>query len=120
MFLAKKRCGRMKARVCANGRKQQETTSKEDALAPAMSIEAVVTSAVIDAFEEPNVATVAVPGTFMQADIGKVTHVNFEGKMAELPVKLDPKARRKCVKDENGKTVPFVALLKACFSGSCC
>ena len=31
MFLTKKRCGRIKARGCADGRKQRETTSKEEA-----------------------------------------------------------------------------------------
>uniref|UniRef100_UPI002596A4F3 hypothetical protein n=1 Tax=uncultured Marinobacter sp. TaxID=187379 RepID=UPI002596A4F3 len=31
MFLSKKRCGRVKARGCADGRKQRETTSKEEA-----------------------------------------------------------------------------------------
>jgi hypothetical protein len=34
MFLTKKRCGRIKARGCADGRKQRETTKKEDASAP--------------------------------------------------------------------------------------
>ncbi len=51
MFLTKKRCGRIKARGCADGRKQQETTNKEDASAPTVSIEAVMLSSTIDAFE---------------------------------------------------------------------
>ena len=34
MFLTKKRCGRIKARGCADCRKQRETTSKEEASAP--------------------------------------------------------------------------------------
>ena len=61
MFLTKKRCGRIKARGCADGRKQQETTRKEDASAPTVSIEAVMISAVIDALEERDVATVDIP-----------------------------------------------------------
>jgi hypothetical protein len=36
MFLTRKRCGRIKARGCADGRKQRETTSKEDASAPTL------------------------------------------------------------------------------------
>ena len=40
MFLTKKRCGRIKARGCADGRKQRKHTSKEDASAPTVSIEA--------------------------------------------------------------------------------
>jgi hypothetical protein len=113
MFLTKKRCGRTKARGCADGRKQRETTRKEDASAPTVSIEAVTISAVIDALEERDVATVDMPGAFMQADIDEVVHVKFEGKIAEMLVKLDPKLCRKHVKDENGKTVLHVELLKA-------
>jgi hypothetical protein len=113
MILTKKRCGRIKARGCADGRKQRATTRKEDASAPTVSIEAVMLSATIDAMEGRDVATVDIPGAFVQADMDEVVHVKFEGEMAEMLVKLDPKPCRKCVKDENGKTVVHVELLKA-------
>jgi hypothetical protein len=64
-------------------------------------------SATIDAMEERDVATVDIPGAFMQADIDEVVHVKFEGKIAEMLVKLDPQLYRKYVKDENGKSVSF-------------
>ena len=115
MFLTKKRCGRIKARGCADGRKQRETTKKEDAAAPTVAIESVMLSATIDAMEERDVATVDIPGAFMQADIDEVVHVRFEGKIAEMLVKMDPKLYRKYVKDENGKTVLYVELLKALY-----
>jgi hypothetical protein len=94
-------------------RKQRETTKKEDASAPTVSIEAVMLSAVIDVMEGRDVATVDIPGAFMQANIDEVVHVKFEGEMAEMLVKLDPQLCRKYVKDENGKTVLYVELLKA-------
>jgi hypothetical protein len=115
MFLSKKRCGRIKARGCADGRKQRLTTNKEDASAPTVSIEAVMLSATIDALEGRDVATVDIPGAFMQADIDEVVHVKFEGEMAEMLVKLDPKLYRKYVKNENGKSVLYVELLKALY-----
>ena len=62
-----------------------------------MSIEAVMISAVIDALEERDMATVDIPGAFMQADIDEVVHVKFEGEIAEmLLVKLDPKLSQIC------------------------
>jgi hypothetical protein len=88
MFLTKKRCGRIKARGCADGRKQRETTKKEDASAPTVAIESVLLSATIDAMEGRDVATVDIPGAFMQADIDEVVHVKFEGEIAEMLVKL--------------------------------
>jgi Reverse transcriptase (RNA-dependent DNA polymerase) len=115
MFLTKKRCGKIKARGCADGRKQRETINKEDASAPTISIEAVMLSATIDAMEGRDVATVDIPGAFMQADIDEVVHVKFEGELAEILVKLDPKLYRKYVTDENGKSVLYVELLKALY-----
>ena len=91
MFLTKKRCWRIDAHGCADGRKQRETTSKEDASAPTVSIEAVMISAVIDAMEGRDVATVDIPGAFMQADIDEVAHVKFEGEIAEIGSKIMPK-----------------------------
>jgi hypothetical protein len=115
MFLTQKRCGRIKARGCADGRKQRETTNKEDASAPTVSIEAVMLSSTIDAFEGRDVVTADIPGAFMQADIDEVVHVKFEGEIAEMLVRMDPALYRKYVKDENGKTVLYVELLKALY-----
>jgi hypothetical protein len=71
-------------------RKQRATTNKEDASAPTVSIEAVNLSATIDALEGRDVATVDIPGVFMQANIDEVVHVKFEGEMAKMQVKLVP------------------------------
>jgi hypothetical protein len=79
VFLTKKRCGRIKARGCADG--------KEEEAAPTVAIESVMLSATIDAMEERDVATVDIPGAFMQADIDEVVHVKFEGEIAEMLVK---------------------------------
>jgi hypothetical protein len=49
MFMSKKCCGIIKARGCADGRKQSETTSKEEASSPTVVIEDVMLSAKIDA-----------------------------------------------------------------------
>jgi hypothetical protein len=113
MFLTKKQCGKIKARGCADSRKQRETTSKEDASAPTVTIESIMLSSTIDAMKERDVTTVDIPGAFMQADIDEVVHVKFEGKIAEMLVKMDPKLYRKYVKDENGRSVLYVELLKA-------
>jgi hypothetical protein len=91
MFLTKKRCGRAKARGCADGRKQRETTSKEDTSAPTVAIESVMLSATIDAMEKRDIVTVDIPGAFMQSDIDEVMHVKFEGEIAEMLVRMDPK-----------------------------
>jgi hypothetical protein len=113
MFMSKKRCGRIKARGCADGRKQRETTSKEEASSPTVAIESVMLSITIDTMEECDVATVDILGAFIQADIDEVVHVRFEGEIAEMLVVMDPKLYRKYIRDENGKAVLYFELLKA-------
>ena len=56
-----------------------------------------------------------IPGAFMQADMDETVHVRLEGTMAELPIKMDPKLYRKYVRNERGKTVLYVELLKALY-----
>jgi hypothetical protein len=72
-------------------------------------------SATIDAMEERDVATVDIPGASMQADIDEVVHVRFEGEIAEMLVRMDPKLYRKYIRYENGKAVLYVELLKALY-----
>jgi hypothetical protein len=105
----------IKARRSADGRKQQETTSKEEAPPPTVAIESVMLSATIDAMEERDMATVDIPGAFMQEYIDEVVHVRFEGETAKMLVRMVPKLYRKYVRDENGKVVLYVELLKALY-----
>jgi hypothetical protein len=43
-------------------------------------------------------ATVDIPGAFIQADMEDLVHMKVEGKMAELLVKLDPELYMKMCK----------------------
>ena len=51
----------------------------------------------------------------MQADMDEGVCVKFEGGIAEMLVKLDPKLYRKFIKDQSGKSVLYVELLKALY-----
>jgi hypothetical protein len=115
MFLKKKCCGKIKGGGYTDSRKQREYTSKEDASSPTVSIEALMLSCVIDANEEQDVATVNIPGAFMQANMDKLVHMQLEGTMAELLVKLDPALYCKCVQVVNGKPVLYMGLKKALY-----
>ena len=88
-------------------RKQRLTTRKEDASAPTVSVEALIVmlSCTINAKEGRDIATVDIPGAFMQADMDEIVHVRWEGSMTDLLVKLDPKLYRKYIINENGKPI---------------
>ena len=54
MYLKRKRCGRIKARGCADGRKQRIYKTKDETSSPTVSIEALFLTSVIDAHERRN------------------------------------------------------------------
>ena len=76
-------------------------------------MEALFLTCLINAPEHQKVATVDIPGAFMQADMeGKTVHMKLEGKMAELLTKLDPKLYQKYATNKKGRTVLYVYLKK--------
>jgi hypothetical protein len=116
MFLKKKRCGRIKGRGCAGGRKQRLYKTKEETSAPTVAIESVFLTSVVDAKEGRRVITLDIPGASMQTDIDEVVHVRLEGAMARLLVKVNPKLYEQYLeKDKNGKPVMYVKLRKALY-----
>ena len=115
MFLKQKRCGRIKGRGCADGRKQRVWTTKEDATSPTVSTEAVLLTAVIDAKERREVITVDIPGAFMQGDQDETVHMKLEGTLADLLARCDPTKYQPYLTTENGKTVLYVELVKALY-----
>jgi hypothetical protein len=83
-----------------------------------VAIESVLLTCAIDALERRDIATVDIPGAFMQADMDEVVHMKLEGQMAELLVRLDPKLYRKYVHSCNGKPILYVELLKKALYGT--
>jgi Reverse transcriptase (RNA-dependent DNA polymerase) len=114
MFLKEKRDGKIKGRGCADGRSQREYIGKEESSSPTVSTESVFLTSVIDARERRDVATVDLPGAFMQADMDDIVHMRLEGKMVDLLIDLDPTyAQFICM--ERGKKTVYVRLVKALY-----
>jgi uncharacterized protein YeaC (DUF1315 family) len=90
MYLKQKRCGRIKARGCADGRKQHLYKSKDETSSPTVSTEAVFLTSIIEAQECCKVMTIDIPGAFMHVDINELIHVWLEGPMAKLLTWVDP------------------------------
>jgi Reverse transcriptase (RNA-dependent DNA polymerase) len=114
MFLKEKRDGVIKGRGCADGRKQRAYIPKEEASSPTISTEAVFLTSVIDAREQRDVATVDVPGAFMQADMDDVVHMRLDGVMVDMLIEIDPKYQE-FITLEKGKRVIYVRLVKALY-----
>jgi hypothetical protein len=115
MFLKEKRCGKIKGRGCADGRKQRDFLTKEETSSPTVAIGSVMLSCTIDAHEHRDVATTDIPGAFLQTDMEGNVHMVLEGKMAELLARLDPKLYRKHIMIKKGKPIMHVQLKKALY-----
>jgi hypothetical protein len=105
MYLKQKRCGRIKARGCVDGRKQCLYKSKDKTSSPTVSTEAVFLTSVIEAQERRKVMTIDIPGAFMHVDINELIHVWLEGPMAKLLMRVDPDKYQTYMSKENGKQV---------------
>lgn len=94
IFLNEKQDGTMKGQGCANGRKQRVWTSKYNSSSPTAYIKSLFLTAFIDAKEGHKVATVDIPGAFLQIDQedNKIIHVCLQDEMARLLIvrKINP------------------------------
>jgi len=117
MFLKKKHTGQIKGRGCADGRRQRIYMQKEDTSSPTVAIESLFISATLDALEKRDVATVDIPGAFMQADMVRDVHMKLEGKIADLLSELEPELYNKYIQKVKGKSIMYVKLKKKHFMG---
>jgi hypothetical protein len=116
MFLKRKRCGKVKGRGCADGRKQRRYIDRADAASLTVATAAVFLMAVIDALESRKV--VNIPGAFMQVDLDDETiHVvHLAGKMFDLLLEIDREIYELCIVCERGELTMYVELLKVLYS----
>ena len=71
MYLKEKRDGRIKGRGCADGRPQQVYTKTIDTSLPTALLAAIILTCMIDAFKKRDIATVDIPGAFLQTKMPK-------------------------------------------------
>jgi len=69
MFLVQKKCGRIKARTCANGSTQRQYITKDEATSPTVSHEAIIITGVIKSKQQRDIMTADIPDAFVQTDI---------------------------------------------------
>ncbi len=117
MFLKKKRDSLVKARMCAEGRKQKDDTwAKQDTTSLTVAMESVFITAVIDTHEGRDVACFDIPGAFLHADVDKDITMVLEGRLAELMVQVVPNLHRKYITvDRMGTAILYVKMQKALY-----
>ena len=86
LLLTEKRDKSIKARACADGRKQHQWTSKDDSACPTVSTQAIFMIGTTDAHKGHDVATMDSPGAFFHADVDENVTMVMEGRLAEIMV----------------------------------
>ena len=119
MFLKRKRSGKIKGRGCADGRTQREFISKDEASSPTVNLHALFLTCIIDAIEGRDVATVDIPGAFLQTEMPDdepAVHIKLTGQMVKLLYKLDPERYGPCIiKTKTGGKVLYTKANKAIY-----
>jgi hypothetical protein len=72
-------------------------------------------SCIIDAKQNRDVATMDIPGAFMQVDMDDIVHMRLEGTMVDLVVRPLPDTNKKHVTNEGNKKVLYIQLTKALY-----
>ena len=114
MFMVMKRNGSLKTRGCANGSVQRLYTNKEDVSSPTPDFYAFKFVCAVIAREQRDVASVDLPGFFLQTDQDEKILLKLTGAVALLLVESDSKWK-KHLRKENGKWVIYVICKKAIY-----
>jgi hypothetical protein len=86
MFLTENRTGEIKASGCADGSKQRNHITKDEATAPTVTLDTIFLQATIFAHEKRDVVTCNIPGAFLQADNPDYVLMHLDGILAKLMV----------------------------------
>ena len=119
-LIKEKREGKLKGRTCVNGSQQRRYLKPDESVAsPTANFESLITTLLIDAYEERDIATYDVPGAYLHADIGKKedgerTLMKLEGEFVDIMCDINPE-HRKNVTLENGKKVLYLEILMAIY-----
>jgi hypothetical protein len=118
MNIIKKHDGCICSHACVDGSKQlcKPGYKKEDGASPTVATDSIMITAAIDAHKQCNVATIDIPGAFLNAYNDKKTIMLLKGRLAKLMVQADPQLYRKYViYDRKNQALLYVELTKALY-----
>ena len=112
-----KRDSSLKGRTCANGSQQKRYLKEDESISsPTLSVDALLLTLVVDAYENRTVATFDVPGAYLHALMpdGKTILLKMRGIFVDIMCDIN-KEYKKHVRYENGKKVLYVQVLRAIY-----
>ena len=113
--IKEKRCGKIKGRTVADGRNQKGLFSKDETSSPTVSVDALMMSIMIDAYERRDVATADVAGAYLHARLKDFTLLKVEGESVDILCSVSEKYKAFVTVEKNGKKVIYLRLKKALY-----
>ena len=116
-LIKEKRDGRIKGRTCANGAKQRRFVKDGETFSsPTVSLESIMATLMIDAYEGRSISIVDVPGAYLHAEMpkGKRILLKMKGQFVEIMCTINPEYT-KYVRYEKGVKVLYLRLLRALY-----
>ena len=121
MMLLTEKDGTKKRRAVFDGRATREWLTKEDSASPTATLEGIMLTITIDAYEGRDVMTADVPNAFIQTDMPEVKPgderviMKITGLLVDMLVQVDPQLYGSHVVYERGRTVIYVPVMKAIY-----
>ena len=113
-MVKKKRCGKCKGKVIADGRKQRPYIAKESVASPNVRLESLLTTLVIDGYENRDVAILDVGGAFLLSKIAELILIKVDGDDLVSLLDANPEYEE-YVTVEHGKRVLYLKLRTALY-----
>ena len=113
-MVKEKRCGKIKARACVDGRRQRRYVNKDDVASPTVQQESPILSMIIDTREKRDIATADVVGAYPLATMNDYVLLKVTGRAVETLCDISNEYE-KYVTEENGKRVLYLRLKKALY-----
>jgi hypothetical protein len=116
-LIKRKRCGKLKGRTCANGSKQRKYLKIDETVySPTCTTEGLITTLVVDAMEERDIAIFDVQGAYLQTKMPQDKNVILviRDEFVDILCEVNPEYK-KHVRIVNGRKVLYVRILRAIY-----
>ena len=113
-LVKEKRCGRLKGRTVADGRKQRGLYEKSQTASPTVAADALMLTIMIDAHERRDVATADIAGAYLKAKMDDFLIIKYTGQQVDILCEMNPKYKE-FVLIEKGINVLYVRMVMAIY-----
>ena len=115
-LIKEKKCGTMKGRTCADGRSQRRYIPKEETSSPTNSLETLIVTLIIDAYEQRQASVFDIPGAYLNAYLPdtRTVLIKFEQEFVDIMCTLRPELQQDVIIEGN-KQVLYMRIVKALY-----